>query len=92
MGERDWTITDIKDRAILESVAANEYRGAWRPWHGQYARAKRLVRNGLLKEAGTSAMPPHVLYVLTEKGHEELAIVARANNPSDPSKGVKGEA
>lgn len=75
-------VTSIQDRALLEEVAANEYRGAWRPWRGQYTRAKRLVRSGLLKEAGTSAMPPHVLYVTTEKGREELAIVARANAPT----------
>jgi len=70
---RDWLVTDRLDRQVL-SAAEYEAPGAWLPWRGSYARTKRLFKMGLLKEAGIAAMPPHVLYVVTDKGREELAI------------------
>ncbi|MGY3582350.1 DNA-binding PadR family transcriptional regulator [Bradyrhizobium sp. USDA 4341] len=30
-----------------------------------------------MQKAGTAAMPPHILYVLTDKGREELEVAAR---------------
>lgn len=70
---RDWLKTNQADRNLLIAAQQAEPNG-WRPWHGSYARAKRLCKNGLLKEAGISAMPPHVLYVITDEGREELAV------------------
>lgn len=54
-------------------AAQREGFGAWRPWQGVYARARRLAKAGLLKEAGTAAMPPHVVYVITDAGRKALA-------------------
>ena len=74
---RDWTITDQKDQALLREVQQRMGCGAWLPWPGSHARAKRLCKDGLLVKAGVAAMPPHVLYTLTDKGVEELAVATR---------------
>lgn len=74
---RDWLITDKPDLQLLEA-AKHEFPGTWLPWRGSYARAKRLCKSGLLKEAGIAAMPPHVLYVITDKGFEELEVAKAA--------------
>lgn len=72
---RDWLMTSMADRECL--IAAQRVDGGWRPWRGAYARARRLARTGMLKEAGIAAMPPHVLYVVTDKGAEELKVAER---------------
>mgnify|MGYP001563036002 CR=1 FL=1 len=65
---------DQYDLDILESSAADtDRKGTWRPWRGSYQRARNLMANGYLKEAGTCAMPPHVLYVITDFGRQQLA-------------------
>ena len=73
---RDWTVTSDKDRECLQAAANESERGAWKPWRGTYGRARRLKRQGLLKEAGIAAMPPHILYVITDYGREELQVAA----------------
>ena len=75
---RDWLTTNREDLELLEA-AEREAPGTWLPWRGSYAGAKRLCKNGLLKKAGIAAMPPHVLYVVTDKGREELAVAAHLN-------------
>lgn len=72
---RDWLITDQADREVLGAVKQAE-PSTWLPWRGSYARAKRLLKQGLLQQAGIAAMPPHVLYVLTDKGREEMEVAA----------------
>lgn len=72
---RDWLVTDQADRNLL--VAVQQASDGWLPWRGSFARVNRLWRNGLVQKAGTAAMPPHVLYVLTDKGREELEVAAR---------------
>jgi hypothetical protein len=72
---RDWLVTDQADRNLL--VAVQQASDGWLPWRGSFARANRLRRNGLVQKAGTAAMPPHVLYVLTDKGREEIEVAAR---------------
>lgn len=54
--------------------AASTHCG-WRPWNGFLGCAKRLEKRGLLIEAGICAMPPHVLYVITDKGREAIGSV-----------------
>lgn len=73
---RDWLMTGELDRDCLHAAKREESggNGTWRPWRGMYARARRLAKDGFLKVAGTSAMPPHVLYVITDKGCEELQV------------------
>lgn len=72
---RDWTVTDLKDQACLKSAKrADDTGGTWLPEDGRYARARRLAKKGLLRKAGIAAMPPHVSYVLTDKGFEELQV------------------
>ncbi len=66
---------DALDRDCLYA-AAREQRingWGWRPWRGMYARASRLAKLGLLFESGISAMPPHKLYTITEKGLNAIA-------------------
>lgn len=70
---RDWLVTDQLDRDLLYAVRREE-PNAWLPWRGSYSRARRLLKNGLLQKAGTAAMPPHVLYVLSDKGREEMQV------------------
>ncbi len=70
---RDYLITTAKDRKILLAVASSHH-GTWLPWHGAFAIAKRLAKDGLLKEAGISVNWPHVLYALTYTGREELLV------------------
>lgn len=57
----------LKDAAIAH--------GGWRPWNGFLGCAKRLEKRGLLVEAGICAMPPHVLYVITDDGMAALSCV-----------------
>lgn len=54
--------------------AMREGSSAWRPWKGVYGRARRLCELGYLLEAGISAMPPHVVYVVSDKGKTALSI------------------
>lgn len=77
---RDWLITNDKDRELLDEVRRSI--GGFRPWRGSYSRAQRLCNRGLLKKAGISAMPPHVLYVISDEGLEELKI-SGLNSPAD---------
>lgn len=72
---RDWLITGYADQVCLKA-ALDAGPSAWRPWRGAYARAKRLCKNGLLLKAGIAAMPPHVVYVISDKGKEELEVAA----------------
>ncbi len=75
---RDWLITNQADRDCLKAARdSGKLNGTWRPWHGQYARAARLCKNGLLKAAGISAMPPHVVYIISDAGSEELEVASR---------------
>lgn len=74
--DRDWVVTDKLDRDLLRAVSREEdaNRGAWRPWRGSYARARRLAKEGLLQKAGICVMPPYVVYVMTDEGRRELLI------------------
>lgn len=48
-------------------------KGPWRPaWRGAASRCRALEKAGLMKECGTSAMPPHVLFCLTADGRSAL--------------------
>jgi hypothetical protein len=59
---------------VLEAAALEAKRGGtYRPLRGQYTAARRLERRGYLKEAGTSAMWPHYLFVITAAGERVLA-------------------
>lgn len=60
-----------KDIEVLNSAASGR-RDTFLPWRGSFGRAKRLAQDGLLKEAGASAMPPYVLYIITDAGRSEL--------------------
>jgi hypothetical protein len=62
---------DEKDTRLLRS-AATEKRDTFQPWRGEYARAARLCRQGLLREAGICMTPPYKLYVLTDAGRAAL--------------------
>lgn len=48
----------------------------WLPPDGLCTAAKRLAKRGLLKECGIAAMPPHILYVVTEDGKKYLEEVS----------------
>jgi len=74
-------MTTIADRECLKA-AHDAGMNAWRPWSGVYGRAARLCKNGLLLKAGISAMPPHVVYVLSPLGAEELEVAMRVATPS----------
>ena len=65
---------DHKDIECLTAAAGSV--GGWRPWRGAYGRAKTLTSFGYLKPAGTTAMPPHVCYVISEQGQLALTIAA----------------
>jgi hypothetical protein len=84
---RDWLTTNALDRDCLWAAKRETDRlggGTWLPWRGMYARAQRLCKKGLLREAGTAAMSPHKLYIITVDGRDELA-VAQALSPADPA-------
>lgn len=56
---------------LLRAARAADAKGdTLRPWRGAAAAAERLCRRGLLVQAGTSAMPPHKVYVLTDAGRK----------------------
>jgi hypothetical protein len=76
VSDRDWLMTSDKDLRLLDDAkyADDSGQGTMRPVRGDYARARRLAKRGLLKKAGISAMPPHVVYVLTDLGFEELTV------------------
>lgn len=64
---------DKLDLDILEAAdAVSDGRDTFRPWRGSYGAARNLAVNGYLKEAGICAMPPHVVYVITDFGREQL--------------------
>jgi DNA-binding PadR family transcriptional regulator len=52
--------------------AVHNEHGGWRPWNGFLGCAKRLEKRGLIIEAGITAMPPHVCYVITDDGEQAL--------------------
>lgn len=62
----------VDDKDIECLRACNHSHGGWRPWRGVWRRAERLANRGLLLKAGIAAMPPHVLYVISEKGEQAL--------------------
>jgi hypothetical protein len=73
------------DRQDIECLkAAKEALGGWRPWRGVYGRAKTLTSFGYLKVAGTTAMPPHVCYVISEQGDLALTIAAAMSPAHQP--------
>lgn len=49
----------------------------WLPYRGFHSPTKRLVACGLAQECGMAAMPPHVLYVLTDAGKSLLNQINR---------------
>ena len=83
---RDYLKTSEKERAILAEAAREN--GSWRPWRGSYAMARRLCKAGLLKASGYSVMPPHVLYVISAEGQEELDVAARLKGLGNVSRGT----
>jgi hypothetical protein len=61
------------DLAVLDAARSwTDRNGTWKPHRGTYGRSRKLAKAGLLKEAGTCAMPPHVLYVITAAGRAAL--------------------
>lgn len=68
-------------RADIECLedASRALSGGWRPYFRMHGRAKRLCRSGLLKLSGISAMPPHVLYVITDAGRAALKTAEHEN-------------
>lgn len=65
-------------RTALELAAYKTTGGdTWRPQHGYYEIAEYLKRQGLLLNAGISAMPPHKLYVISDAGREALRSEAK---------------
>ncbi len=83
---RDWLTTTLADRACLKAALAAG-QNAWRPWRGIYGRAARLCKGGLLLKAGISAMPPHIVYVISDQGKEELEAAERLSRSSTPARG-----
>lgn len=73
---RDYLLTSQLDRALLWAAKDADGNGQQtvRPWRGTAERAKRLCKKGFLKKAGITAMWPHVCYVLTDAGFEELQV------------------
>ena len=69
---------DKKDVECLRAALAEDGRGAWKPWRGVYGRAHQLSTNGFLLVAGMSAMPPHIVYVITDKGKLALSQFQRS--------------
>jgi hypothetical protein len=52
----------------------------WRPaWRGALTRCRELERAGLAKECGIAAMPPHVVFALSEAGYDALLAHLRTN-------------
>ena len=62
---------DFLDSEILRA-ARDGRRDTFLPWRGAFGRAARLAKAGMLKEAGTSVLPPYVLYVITDAGRAAL--------------------
>lgn len=66
--------TERNQLDVLRGAAREAERGGtYRPLHGQFTAARKLKRQGYLKEAGTSAMWPHYLFVITDAGLRVLA-------------------
>lgn len=57
---------------LLETRLATKSGGSCLPMECDALKAVSLNAAGLLKIAGTSAMPPHVTYSITEAGLEAL--------------------
>ena len=60
---------DILHRAKFEG----ERGGTYKPSRGQNAAARRLVKRGLIREAGISVTWPHKVYVITDAGLSALS-------------------
>lgn len=60
----------IREKWLTVEVlrSAQQSHGGWQPWKGVYQRAKDLADKGFLKVAGSTAMPPHVCYVISPAG------------------------
>ena len=65
-------LLSAKDIEVLRAAATGR-RDTFLPWRGSFGRAARLAKAGLLREAGGSAMPPYVLYVITDSGRRTLS-------------------
>ena len=61
--------SDNEHRVLKCAAFRND---GWLPFPGGLAAARRLQRQGLLAECGVSAMPPHVLFVVTDQGRMAL--------------------
>lgn len=63
---------DAKDIEVLRRAATSR-TDTFRPWRGAFGRSSRLCREGYLKNAGSSVMPPYVTYVITDAGRRAIA-------------------
>jgi len=61
-------MSSLSDKAIGALCEARNARDVWLPPRGYYEVAETLCKWGLLVDAGTAAMPPHKLYVITDAG------------------------
>lgn len=69
----DWTGNEADPFACTGWEYAIEKAPGWRPWDdAAHARAKAMEADGLVKECGIAAMPPHVVYCITRKGEDAL--------------------
>lgn len=63
-----------EEKEILKDAAlASRGGGTWHPARRTAGDATRLYRAGFLLEAGIRAIPPHTLYVISEKGRKAVA-------------------
>ena len=62
------------DLTVLERASlASKHDGTFRPGHGEYAAARRMLKRGYLKYAGVSVMWPYVTFVITDAGLKHLS-------------------
>lgn len=61
-------------RKQIDVLQAIKSCPGWRPaWRGALKQCRDLEAAGLVKECGRSAMPPHVVFVLTDEGSKAIA-------------------
>ena len=76
------------DYLLLNSIELHcmSGRDTWRPYRGKYAWAERMAKQNILLECGISAMPPHKLYIVSDKGRRLLAKAAPSPSSKEESR------